>query len=245
MALCFRSKNCRSPRPQQEPQWSVWKKVLPHVCRITGALPVSSIVIGVDEVGRGCLAGPVCVGAVILPDPLPDWVADVRDSKKISAGKRKKLSDSIERDCRYAVREASPHLIDQMNILYATLWAMSQAVDCLYRNYGSEIEEAVILVDGNKTIPTADVGGQGWLSVPWKQVAVPGGDGLDKSIGAASILAKVYRDRYMSEYADKQWPGYGFAQHVGYGTPQHREAIKQLGPIEIHRKTFGGVREYV
>ena len=206
---------------------------------------MSRVVIGVDEVGRGCLAGMVCAAAVILPTPLPAWVAEVKDSKKLSATKRTRLAALIEHECMYAIREASPHLIDEMNILYASLWAMGQAVDCLYRNYGQDIGEAIVLVDGNKTIPTAVEAGSGWLDVPWQQAAVVDGDNLDKSIAAASILAKVYRDRYMAEYADVQYPGYGFARHVGYGTKEHREAIKSLGPTEIHRKTFSGVYQWL
>lgn len=205
----------------------------------------SRLVIGVDEAGRGCLAGPVYAAAVILPEPYPEWVANVRDSKKISAGKREKLAEKIEKECIYSVFAVDAEHIDGMNILNATLWAMKLAVEDIYRNFLIQIgPDAVILVDGNKTIPAeSDV--PGWLMVPWEQRAIPDGDNLHKSIGAASILAKVHRDRYMTDFADKQYPDYGFSIHKGYGTKVHREAIKTFGPTPLHRKTFSGVYQYV
>lgn len=206
---------------------------------------ISRVIIGVDEAGRGCLAGPVYAAAVVLPDVEMPWFSEIKDSKKLSPKKREKLVHLIESNCKYAVRESYSYVIDDMNILYASLYAMSRAVSSIYAQFGSSLTSAVVLVDGNKTIPTIHEGGPDWLDVPWEQLAIPGGDNLDKSIAAASILAKVHRDRYMVFSADKKYPEYGFAIHKGYGTKSHREAIKMFGVSPIHRKTFNGVRQYV
>jgi ribonuclease HII len=146
----------------------------------------------------------------------------------------------------WALEEVPAYQIDEMNIFWATLWAMKGAVTKLYSQLcvTHYPDELLILVDGPKRIPTAEEAGEGWLEVPVRQEAIKGGDDLHKAIGAASIVAKVYRDSYMMSVGDL-FPEYGFCQHKGYGTLQHREAIKKYGPCPLHRRTFRGVYEYV
>jgi ribonuclease HII len=189
-------------------------------------------IIGVDEVGRGCLAGPVVCAAVILPnvDPLPSWIAEIKDSKKLSPKKRYELSQVITKHCTYAIRQGSVSLIESDNILQATLWTMKECVESVVAQGG---QPDLVLVDGNQEIP----------GLKWSQQAIKGGDNIHKTIGAASIIAKVYRDNYMVGMAEHH-PEYGFAQHKGYGTAMHREAIMIHGPCRMHRKTFKGVYEY-
>ncbi|WP_028573820.1 ribonuclease HII [Desulfonatronovibrio hydrogenovorans] len=178
---------------------------------------------GVDEAGRGCLAGPVVAAAVILPFPCP--VSGLDDSKKLSSGKRSLLADQVKRQARaWSIGLSWPSEIDQINILQATLKAMARAVK------GLKIIPDQILVDGNQKIP---------LEIPQK--TIPGGDSLVPSISAASILAKTFRDGLMVSL-EKKYPGYGFAGHKGYGTREHLRAIKSLGPSPVHRMTFKGVR---
>ena len=191
---------------------------------------MSRKIIGVDEVGRGCLAGPVVCAAVILPDEHRPWIDQVRDSKKLSPKKRQLLSEYITEECVYVIREGSPHQIDSINILRATLWTMKKCVDTLV----DRGETGLVLVDGNQEIPD--------ITLP--QQAIKGGDDIHKAIGAASIIAKVYRDNYMAEMS-QIYPEYGFAKHKGYGTAEHREAIMIYGPCCMHRLTFKGVYEYV
>jgi len=191
------------------------------------------MIIGVDEVGRGCLAGPVVCAAVILPDvdyPLP-WIEEIKDSKKVSPKKRQELSQLITKHCVYAIREGSVRLIESDNILQATLWTMKECVESVLAQGG---KASLVLVDGNQEIPG--------LKLP--QQAIKGGDNIHKAIGAASIIAKVYRDNYMVGM-DRLYPEYGFAKHKGYGTEMHREAIMVHGPCRMHRQTFKGVYEYV
>jgi len=140
------------------------------------------------------------------------------------------LSEYIIEECIYSIREGSPELVDSQNILQATLQTMKICVESVVSRLGN-VDFA--LVDGNQQIPG--------LSIPQK--AVIRGDALHKTIGAASIIAKVYRDNYMAEIGEF-YPEYGFSQHKGYGTEQHREAIMMHGPCKIHRLTFKGVREY-
>jgi ribonuclease HII len=192
---------------------------------------MSRKIIGVDEVGRGCLAGPVVCAAVILPDKHPSWVDDLRDSKKISPKKRQKFAELITETCVYAIREGPPHQIDDINILQATLWTMNKCVGSLLSR---GVNADLVLVDGNHKIPG--------ISLP--QEAIKGGDDLHKAISAASIIAKVYRDNFMIGM-DHIYPEYGFAKHKGYGTEEHREAIMIHGPCKMHRLTFKGVWEYV
>lgn len=178
---------------------------------------------GVDEVGRGPLAGPVVAAAVILdPRRLPDGL---RDSKRLTAARREYLDRQI-RECAlaWALGRAEVAEIDRLNILNATLVAMQRAVAAL------RIGPEYVLVDGNR-LPT--------LTVPAR--AVVGGDNLIPEISAASILAKVARDREMAEL-DRAYPGYGLAQHKGYPTPAHLQALAQLGPSPVHRRSFAPVR---
>lgn len=192
---------------------------------------MSRRIIGVDEAGRGPLAGPVVCAAVIIPDKPFVWLGDLKDSKKLSPKKREELSELITKNCIYSIREGSPHQIDEQNILRTTLWVMKKCVESIVAQ-GESAD--LVLVDGNHEIPG--------LSLP--QQAIKGGDNIHKAISAASIIAKVYRDNYMAEM-DKIYPEYGFAAHKGYGTAEHREAIMVHGPCEMHRVTFKGVYEYV
>lgn len=178
------------------------------------------LVCGVDEAGRGPLAGPVCAAAVILPD---DCVIDgLDDSKKISEKKREMLFDIIiEKAVAYSIAYGTLEEIEQYNILEATYIAMNRAID------GLNIKADFALIDGNR-VPKD-------IKIPCETVIK--GDSKSYSIAAASILAKVTRDRLMLEY-DKKYPQYLFAQHKGYGTKAHYEAIKQYGVCEIHRLSF-------
>ena len=176
-------------------------------------------VCGIDEAGRGPLAGPVVAAAVILPDGIE--LPGVNDSKKITEKKREVLFDFVkEHALAWGIGEASEAEIDEINILQATFLAMRRAVDAL------QISADFALVDGNR------ISG---LDIPSE--CVIGGDGKVLSIAAASILAKVTRDHYMREMA-KQYPQYGFEKHKGYGTKAHYAAIEQYGICPLHRKTF-------
>lgn len=177
------------------------------------------IICGTDEAGRGPLAGPVVAGACILPDGL--IIDGLDDSKKLSEKKREKLYAEItENALAWSVALATPAEIDEINILQASLLAMRRAIDAL------DIRPDFVLVDGN-----IDRGFQ----IPAK--AVVGGDGICRSIAAASILAKVTRDRMCTEL-DKQYPQYGFAKHKGYPTKAHKQALFEFGPCPEHRKSF-------
>lgn len=179
---------------------------------------------GVDEVGRGPLAGPVVTAAVILSakDPM---LGSYRDSKKLSANKRRKIYHHLKKHAvSIAVAQANLEEIDTLNILHATMAAMRKAV------LGLHIAPSEVVVDGNR-VPDA---------MPVPTTAVIGGDDLIQEIAAASIIAKVVRDRLMTAY-DVLYPGYGFAQHKGYGTKVHMEALLSLGVSPIHRKSFAPV----
>ena len=181
---------------------------------------------GIDEAGRGPLAGPVVAAAVILP---PDAeLPGITDSKKLTAASRERLFAQIMTVALSVGVGSSDHdRIDRINILQATLAAMGEAVRCLAP------PSDYLLIDGISAIP---------LDTPQKTVKQ--GDSLSISIAAASIIAKVTRDRLMVEY-DRQFPGYGFAAHKGYGCASHLAAIARLGPCPIHRRTFRGVREHL
>lgn len=181
---------------------------------------------GVDEVGRGPLAGPVMAAAVILPHGMN--IAGVDDSKKLTHEKREKMFDVIMNHAlSVGIGSVSPHEIDRINILQATRLAMLTAVRQL------KLQPDYLLIDGITTINS---------TIPQKTVKK--GDSLSLSIAAASIIAKVTRDRLMSTM-DLEFPGYGFAGHKGYGSAAHMDAIRRLGPSPIHRLTFGGVREHI
>ena len=176
---------------------------------------------GVDEAGRGPLAGPGFAAAVILPEDM--IIEGVNDSKKLTEKKREKLFDIIkEKALAYCIASASVEEIEEMNILQADMLAMKRAVD------GLAVKADFAMIDGNKAPK---------LEIP--AVPIIKGDAKSESIAAASILAKVSRDRLMLELA-KQYPEYGFEKHKGYGTKAHREAILKYGPCEIHRMSFLG-----
>lgn len=178
-----------------------------------------NFVCGVDEVGRGPLAGPVVCAAVIMP--LENIVEGVDDSKKLTAKRREKLDVFIrENAIAYAICRIEPQVIDEINILEATKLCMKNAVESL------SISPGFVLTDGNMTLD---------ITIPQKSVI--GGDAACYSIGAASIIAKVYRDKLMDEYA-VQYPAYGFEKHKGYGTAAHIKAIKECGLCPIHRRSF-------
>lgn len=185
-----------------------------------------SRIAGVDEVGRGCLAGPVVAAAVILDHNRP--IKGLRDSKKLSAKKRDELAEEIkEKALAWSVAAMGPEVIDKINILQATLEAMKAAVEKL------PVEPDFVQVDGNK-LPK-------WK---WLSEAVVKGDDKVEWISAASIIAKTTRDAYMCKIAEL-YPQYGFEHHVGYGTAEHIKALKAYGPTPIHRKTFAPVREVI
>ncbi len=181
---------------------------------------------GIDEAGRGPLAGPVVAAAVILPEGL---VLDgLDDSKKLTAKQREQLYPRIrEKALATGIGVASPAEIDRLNILGATLLAMTRALGRL------SIPADYLLVDGITPVPVA---------LP--QRTMKKGDSRSHSVAAASILAKVVRDRIMVAF-DRIYPGYGFAGHKGYGCAAHLEAIERLSPCPLHRVSFGGVREHV
>ncbi len=175
---------------------------------------------GVDEAGRGPLAGPVYAAAVILPEQ--PMIEGLNDSKKLSEKKREALFDQIcETALAWSVATASVEEIDSLNILQATFLAMQRAVE------GLQTAPAFALIDGNRA-PSG-------LHIPCQTVVK--GDALSASIAAASVLAKVSRDRYLLEL-DAQYPQYGFKQHKGYGTKAHYEALTAFGPSPVHRTTF-------
>jgi len=183
---------------------------------------IPGLIAGVDEAGRGPLAGPVVAAAVILDDLRP--IAGLNDSKKLSAARREKLFDEIRAKALCcSIAQASVEEIDEINILQATLLAMRRAVE------GLRLKPAKVLVDGNR-LPVLDVLAE----------AIVKGDATVPAISAASILAKVTRDRWCAEL-DAQYPQYGFAAHKGYGTAEHLAALQTHGACPEHRKTFAPV----
>lgn len=184
----------------------------------------SGLIAGVDEAGRGPLAGPVVAAAVILDNLHP--VAGLADSKQLTAKRREQLFDEIRAKALcFAVAQASVEEIDRLNILQATLLAMRRAVE------GLRLAPKLVLVDGNR-LPV----------LPMRCEAIVKGDALVASISAASILAKVTRDRWCDS-CDATYPGYGFAQHKGYGTAQHLANLHEHGPCTEHRQSFAPVRQ--
>jgi ribonuclease HII len=185
-------------------------------------------VCGVDEAGRGPLAGSVVAAAVILDSNKP--IDGLKDSKKLSAKVRDELFDIIIRDSKaWCIAEASTAEIDSINILQATMLAMKRAIEGLEKTLGRLPDKA--LIDGNRC-PKVNI----------EMEAIVKGDSKVQAISAASILAKVTRDRDM-QVLHEAYPMYGFNQHMGYPTPMHVEALKEFGPCPAHRKTFAPVRE--
>lgn len=193
------------------------------------------LVVGVDEAGRGPLCGPVVAGAVCYKDPdyaipssLEKEFALIRDSKKLSEKQREKIYELIQKHFYVGVGIVHADTIDRINILEATFLAMKSALTALKNQIPNPHHQKIkVLVDGNQTIPNLSI----------EQEAVVGGDGTIKSIAAASIIAKVTRDRMILEY-DKEYPQYGLAQHKGYGTKVHMDALRKYGPSPIHRMSF-------
>ena len=179
-----------------------------------------SCICGVDEAGRGPLAGPVCAAAVILPEGAV--IAGLDDSKKLTEKKRERLYDIIKQTAvAYSVAYGTLEEIETVNILEATYLAMNRAIE------GLTIKPDFSLIDGNR-VPRG-------IKIPCETIVK--GDSKSMSVAAASVLAKVTRDRLMLEY-DKKYPEYNFKKHKGYGTKEHTELIKQYGPCEIHRLSF-------
>jgi ribonuclease HII len=182
------------------------------------------LVAGIDEVGRGPLAGPVVVGAVVLPDDDPVWLPALRDSKQLSAARRKELAPLIRAGAACGIGAASATEIDALGIVPATRLAMRRALAQLPR-----LPDALLL----DAFPLPD-----W---PGLQDAVIRGDALCSGIAAASIIAKVARDRMMDSFA-RRHGGYGFERNRGYGTAEHLDALLRLGPCPLHRRSFAPVR---
>lgn len=190
-----------------------------RMCEYEKEYGVYSYICGIDEAGRGPLAGPVVAGAVILPKDCR--ILYINDSKKLSEKRRNELFDIIKEEAvTYGIGIIDAARIDEINILQATYEAMRSAINNLNPSPDILLNDAV-------TIPKVDI----------KQVPIIKGDAKSISIAAASVLAKVTRDRIMEEY-DKKYPEYGFAKHKGYGTKQHIQALEQFGASPIHRRTF-------
>jgi len=201
------------------------------------------IIAGVDEVGRGPLAGPVVSAACVIKDVTNfESVSDdgvwklVRDSKLLSEKQREEVFAFIQEKFFVGIGKCSPKAIDEINILQATFLAMKKALDGLEKDIDadgrySEAEKMMIMIDGNQLLP----------NFMREQMCVPKGDNISKSIAAASIIAKVARDKMMVKY-DEKYPQYGFAQHKGYGTKMHMMALHTHGATPIHRKSFKPVQ---
>lgn len=189
------------------------------------------MIFGVDEAGRGPLAGPVVAAAVLLSKPRP---SGLDDSKKLNAARRAELETIIKRRCQWAVGVVEVEDIDRLNIFGATMLAMILAVDALSAKLGSEPMD--VLIDGNMT-PAGRR--PEWR---WPARAIVGGDAIEPCISAASIIAKEHRDRMMHAAA-QHYPHYGWEKNKGYGTPDHMAALQAHGPTPLHRKSFAPVAQ--
>ena len=191
-------------------------------------LPTGALIIGVDEAGRGPLAGPVVAAAVALGPDAPQGLAD---SKVLSAKRRAMLDPQIRATCRWGIGVVDADEIDRINIFAATMRAMTLAVAALL---GEGETVSIALIDGNTT-PQGRV--PEWC---WPARAIVGGDASEPAISAASILAKQHRDAIM-QAAARQWPDYGWDRNAGYGTREHCDALQRHGPCPLHRRSFGPV----
>ncbi len=194
----------------------------------------ASVIAGIDEAGRGCLAGPVVAAAVILPEGVV--IPGLDDSKVLSATRRDGLAAQIGAVAlAWGIGVVWPREIDRINILQATLKAMCHAASVL------KVRPEALLIDGNQTLPEPLFRQRPavWPVSP-RQRAIIDGDALVPVISAASIVAKTFRDMLMDKL-DRRYPGYGFAKHKGYGSKEHFAALRELGPCPLHRKTFRGV----
>jgi ribonuclease HII len=202
----------------------------PH-CDFVSMLGKRGLVAGVDEAGRGPLAGPVVAAAVVLCKPRP---AGLDDSKRLSEERREALEQPIRRRCAFGIGVVGVEEIDRINIFAATMLAMTEAVIRLEEAVGAAPVE--VIVDGNLTpVGRCDQ----WR---WPARAVVGGDASEPAISAASILAKTWRDRLMREAA-RDHPHYGWERNKGYGTPDHLTALREHGPCDLHRKSFSPVAQ--
>jgi len=190
-----------------------------------------SLIIGVDEAGRGPLAGPVVAAAVALGQDAPE---NLDDSKKLSAKRRAALEEQIRARCAYAIALAEPEEIDRINIFAATMQAMTRAVERLMQIL--QHPSVCVLIDGNHT-PRRHC--PQWR---WPARAIVGGDGREAAISAASILAKQWRDRLMIAAAQR-YPHYGWERNKGYGTAEHLDALRRHGPCPLHRQSFAPVAQ--
>ncbi len=192
-------------------------------------------IVGVDEAGRGPLAGPVVAAACVLCKPPPDGLDD---SKKLSAKRREELEQTIRKSCAFGIAVIDAGEVDQLNILGATMLAMTRAVAALEAQLGrsSQMPPLTTLIDGNLT-PEGRC--HEWR---WPARAIVGGDGLEPAIGAASILAKTWRDRMMVEAA-RTYPQYGWERNKGYGSKEHMAALRRYGPTPMHRRSFAPVSQ--
>jgi ribonuclease HII len=193
-------------------------------------------IVGVDEVGMGCLAGPVVVCATLLSPPLYDArrrnLEGLRDSKLLSASQREGYSRELRRErfIRHVIVTISPRDVDRYNVLQVARRGMQRAVTRLLTSQEHGPKNPIVLVDGNRPVP----------DISWPQQTIVGGDRSVFAIAGASVLAKVHRDALMVRYA-LQYPGYGLEVHKGYGTAHHLSRLRELGPSPIHRHTFRGV----
>ena len=195
-------------------------------------MPVTNLVIGVDEAGRGPLAGPVVAAAVVLGPQAPDGLAD---SKVLSARRRAMLDTLIRQSCHWGIGVVDADEIDRINIFAATMKAMTMAVAALVQARGACVV-TLVLIDVNKT-PVGRV--PEWT---WPARAIVGGDATERAISAASILAKQHRDGLMHAAA-QTWPHYGWDRNAGYGTPHHLAALRDHGPCPLHRRSFAPVAQ--
>lgn len=189
------------------------------------------LVIGVDEAGRGPLAGPVVAAAVVLGPTIP---TGLDDSKRLSPARRAKLEAAIHASCGWAVAVVEPDEIDRLNIFIATMEAMTRAVASLTAAIAAPVRE--VLIDGNMTPAGRRAA---WC---WPARAIVGGDGIEPAISAASIIAKEWRDRLMAEAAQAH-PHYGWERNKGYGTAEHMEALRLHGATPLHRRSFAPVAQ--
>ncbi len=204
--------------------------MFPHTTRERAELP-DRIIVGVDEAGRGPLAGPVVAAAVVLCRPRP---GGLDDSKKLKRAVRAVLDERIRRRCKYGVGVVEVDDIDRLNIFGATMWAMTLAVAALCEMLGEDPHE--VLIDGNMTPHGRR---PEWR---WPARAIVGGDAIEPAISAASIVAKEHRDRLMRGYALAH-PHYGWERNAGYGTPEHLTALRTHGPTPLHRRSFAPVAQ--
>lgn len=193
----------------------------------------NGVIIGVDEAGRGPLAGPVVAAAVILCKPRP---AGLDDSKKLTPVRRAALEEKIKRRCRWAVGLVEPEEIDRLNIFGATMLAMTLAVGALCDQLAGDEAVGEVMVDGNLTPQGRRAE---WC---WPARAIVGGDAIEPCISAASIIAKEHRDRIMRQAAQAH-PHYGWERNAGYGTPEHLAALRKHGPTPLHRRSFAPVAQ--